>query len=231
MIPALRRLILIAALPLAGCGGFGTLKMPAELPPMGEFRLGYNIAVAKNAERVPISRPATQEQLETAMKAAVQERFGAYEGRKLYHIAVNIDAYLLAPPGVPVVASPKSILVISANVWDDSKGKKLHDEPKQMTVWENLTGETLVGSGLTQSPEEQLENLSRNAAKMIQDWMLDHPEWFAVDAAEAARLDDLEAAAARTSAAEARAAGTRISPNPRPKMRPPQPPVPAPAAG
>lgn len=220
MTPALRSLILAAVLPLAACGGVGETVVPTDLPPMGEFRLGHNIAVAKTVERVPISREVTQAQLETAMKAAIQERFGSYEGRKLYHIGVNIDAYLLAPPGVPVVASPKSLLVVTANVWDDSKGVKL-GEPRQFTIWENLTGSTAIGSGLTQSAEQQLENLARNAAKEIHGWMLDHPEWFEVDADDIARLDALSAAAARQSAQEARRYGTRISPNPPPRARPP----------
>lgn len=219
---------LALCLPLAACGGFGSHEAPTDLPPMGEFRLGHNIAVAGKVERVPISREVTQAQLETAMKKAIAERFGGYEGRKLYHIGVNIDAYLLAPPGVPIIASPKSLLVVTANVWDDSKGAKL-GEPKQFTIWENLTGDTALGSGLTQSAEQQLQNLTRNAAKEIQNWMREHPEWFEVDAAESARLDALDAAAEATAAAEARRAGTRISPNPGPKPRPAAP-APPPAA-
>lgn len=180
MIRAFRRLAALAFLTLlAACGGFGERRVDRDnLPPMGEFRLGYNIVVAKNAQKVPISRDATTEELEGAMKAAIDERFSGYEGRKLYHIAINVDAYALAPPGVPIVASPKSVLVISANVWDDIQRRKLNDEPEQMTVWENLTGATAIGSGLTQTKEIQMQNLARNAAKMVQDWMLEHPEWF-----------------------------------------------------
>ena len=48
----------------------------------------------------------------------------------------------------------------------------------QLTVLEQITGETLVGSGLTQTKKQQMENLSASAAKAIQNWMLKHPEWF-----------------------------------------------------
>lgn len=219
MTPAPRALALVLLLPLAACGGFGRTTVPDELPPLGEFRLGYNIVVTDKVERVPISREVSRAQLEAAVKAAIQERFGAYDGRKLFHLGINVDAYLLAPPGVPVVASPKSLLVVTANVWDDSKGVKI-GEPKQFTIWENLTGETAIGSGLTQSAEQQLENLARNAAKEIQEWLLENPQWFAVDAEEAARLDGLEAAAAARAAAEARRYGTHIAPDPRPRPRP-----------
>lgn len=204
MLSALRAAALVAVTALAGCSGIGKTTVPDELPPMGEFRLGHNIVVTDNVQKVPISRDATKEELETAMKAALQERFGRYEGRKYYHIGVNIDAYALAPPGIPIVVSPKSVLVVSANIWDDRLGKKVHEKPQQFTVFENLTGATVIGSGLTQSKEVQLENLTKNAAKMIHDWMLENPEWFAVTAEESARLD---AEAATREAAAAKAAG------------------------
>ena len=79
---------------------------------------------------------------------------------------------------MPLVASPKSVLIIRVTLWDDQQGGKLNEEAKQFTVFETFSGETLVGSGLTQTKEQQMQNLSRNAAKMIQTWMLEHPEWF-----------------------------------------------------
>ncbi|WP_179209245.1 hypothetical protein [Haematobacter genomosp. 1] len=210
MIRAFHRLAFPALLLLlAACGGIGERRVvQSELPPMGEFRLGYNIVVAKNAQKVPISREVTTEQLETALRDAVQERFGSYEGRKLYHIAINVDAYALGPPGVPVVASPKSVLVISANVWDDIRRKKINTEPKQLTIWENLTGATFVGSGLTQNAESQLRNLARNAAKEVQDWMLEHPEWFELTPEDEVAMEEARAAAA----AEARRTGGHARP-------------------
>lgn len=194
--------VLFSVALVAACSGIGETKVDGPQEPLGEFRLGHNIAVAKNAQKVPISRDATTEELEQAMKLAVDERFGAYQGRKLYHLGINVDAYALAPPGVPLVASPKSVLVVSANLWDDALGRKLHDEPKQFTVFENLTGETAVGSGLTQSAEVQLRNLTRNAAKMIQDWMLENPQWFEMSAEEIAAHDAALAAAAAAEAVD-----------------------------
>ena len=74
-------------------------------------------------------------------------------------------------PGVPLVASPKSALIIRVTAWDDA-GKKLNAEPEQVTVVESISGETVLGSGLTQSKETQMRNLSRNAAKLIQNWLV-----------------------------------------------------------
>ena len=51
-------------------------------------------------------------------------------------------------------------LIFKLTVWDDAAGKKLNDEPEQITVLENLDGDTIVGSGLTKSAEEQLQSLS-----------------------------------------------------------------------
>ena len=78
------------------------------------------MAVASNVKKVPISREATPEMWEAAMEKAVSDRFGRYEGSKLYNIGISIDAYALAPPGVPLVLKPQSILVVTANIWDDA---------------------------------------------------------------------------------------------------------------
>lgn len=152
----------------------------AEKPePLGDFALGLNVIVADNVQKVPISRNATVEEWETAMIKAVDERFGRFDGTKLYNIGINVDGYALAPPGIPVVASPKSILVITANVWDDAAGKKLNEEGKQLTVFEQFSGESaLLGSGLTRTREQQMESLSRNAARAVEDWMRLNPQWF-----------------------------------------------------
>lgn len=146
--------------------------------PLGDFALGLNIAVADKVEMVPISRAATPEAWEEAMKKAVNDRFGRYSGSKLYNIGISIDAYALAPPGVPVVLKPKSVLVITANIWDDAAQKKLNPEGKQFTIFEKMSAETVVGSGLTQSKERQMEILSYNAVKKVEEWLLDNPEWF-----------------------------------------------------
>ena len=132
------------------------------------------------------------------MDRGADRRFGGYEGERLYHIAIHVDAYSLAVPGIPVVLSPKSILVISANVWDDELQAKLHEEPRQLTIFEGASAQSIIGSGLTRSREEQMQVLARNAARRVQLWMLENPEWFSID-------EDTAAANAAALAAEVEA--------------------------
>ncbi|WP_407494996.1 hypothetical protein [Pseudooceanicola sp. MF1-13] len=163
-------------------------EAPADL---GDFRLGHNVVVASKMRQAALSRSASEEEWVDSLKTAIDERFGRYEGDRLYHLGVSVEGFSIAPPGVPLVASPKSILIIRVTVWDDALGRKLTDEPKQITVFESLSGETLVGSGLTQSKEQQMRNLSRNAAKLIQNYMLQNPEWFpGIGEAEAAKPEE-----------------------------------------
>ncbi len=158
--------------------------------PFGDFALGLNIVVADNMQKVPISRDASIEEWEAAMIKAVDERFSRYEGTKLYNIGINVDAYALAPPGIPLVAAPKSVLVITANVWDDAAQKKLNEEGKQLTIFEGFSGESaLLGSGLTRTKEEQMEALSRNAASAVEDWLRQNPQWFAMPDTRATPAD------------------------------------------
>ena len=149
---------------------------------LGDFKLGLNIVVADNMKKVPISREATPEEWEAALTKGIADRFGRYgeTGTKFYNFAVAVDGYALAPPGIPVVAAPKSILVISVSIFDDATATVINPEEKgkQFAIFEESSAKTLIGSGLTQSKEEQMANLSVAAAKAIEAWMRDNREWF-----------------------------------------------------
>lgn len=162
--------LLAVALTMTACTNPNDLdEKPAYL---GDFHLGHNVVVAPNLTKGPASREATKEEWATALKKAVDDRFSRYEGDRLYHLGISVEGYVLAVPGVPVVASPKSALILNVTVWDDAKQVKLNEKPEQVTVVETFSGNTWLGSGLTQSKDQQLENLSRNAAKLIQNWLV-----------------------------------------------------------
>ena len=173
--PILRLLALCVGLTVLTACGRSDLEDPPV--PLGNFALGLNIVVADNVQKVPISRNATVEDWETVMKDAVEQRFGRYNGPKLYNIGISVDGYALAPPGIPVVAAPKSVLVITANIWDDAAQLKLNPEGERFTVFESLSGETVIGTGLTRNKKQQMEALSYNAVKKVEQWILDNPEW------------------------------------------------------
>lgn len=171
-----RAALLGAVLFLAACGGRGELG--AQRGELGDFRLGHTIVVADEASRGPASRPAEPEEWEAALKAEIERRFGRYDGDSFYHIAVAVQGYVLAIPGIPLIAAPRSFLIIGVTVWDDAAGGRINDTPHRIVVFESLSGETMLGSGLTQSAEQQMANLSRNAASMIERWMATNPDWF-----------------------------------------------------
>lgn len=170
--------VLVCVLGLLGaCTSKDDLSEPPV--PMGNFVFGHNIVVADKAQKGPLSRDAEADVWEAALKSAMAARFGRYDGGKFYHIGTHVDAYVLAIPGIPLVAAPKSILIVTINVWDDLTGEKLTVEPKQLTIFEHSEKNTFIlGSGLTNSKAAQIENLSNNAARMIQRYLLENPEWF-----------------------------------------------------
>ena len=207
--------VLLGATLLAACQKNDLAEAPV---PLGNFALGLNIVVADNMKKVPISRPATVEEWEAAMIKAVDARFSRYSGTKLYNIGISVDGFALAPPGIPVVAAPKSVLVITANIFDDAAGKKLNVEGAQFTIFESFSGETVIGSGLTRSREKQIEILSYNAAKRVEEWILENPEWVGLPAKRKTRGVD-----APTVASAQGGVATPIAPPP----AVPQVPVPA----
>ncbi|GAW36823.1 hypothetical protein RA2_03898 [Roseovarius sp. A-2] len=191
----MRFLALLGLLVATACTNANDLdEAPAYL---GNFRLGHNVVVAPNLTKGPASREATAEEWITGVTKAIEDRFSRYEGSKYYHLGISIEGYVLAIPGIPLVAAPKSALILHVTVWDDAAGKKLNEQPHMVTVVETISPQTFLSSGLTQSKEVQLENLSRNAAKQIQNWMArqnDEFGWFEADGRPAHEKTEAEKA-------------------------------------
>lgn len=162
--------VLMSVAMLAACNGAADLNKAAV--PLGDFNLVHNIAVAPKAQMGPLSRKASAEMLTKALTDATEERFGRYDGTRSYHFGMSIEGYVLAQPGIPLVFAPKSILIVNLTVWDDALNKKLNYKPNQITVLESFDQGPVVGSGYTKSAEEQLKNLSQNAAKSIERYLV-----------------------------------------------------------
>ncbi len=172
------RAALLATLALAACAA-PDADLGEAPEPLGAFRLGYNIVVADGTQKVEPSRDVTEEEWEAAFTEAIDARFSRFDGDQLYHIAVSVNGYSLAVPGVPLVAAPKSVAIIGVSIWDDAAGGKINEEPEVIVVYERLGADAaLVGSGLTLDREEQIENIAQNGARLIERWMRKHPEWF-----------------------------------------------------
>lgn len=171
--------VLSTLLVLAACGPRAfELEPPKNL---GDFSLGFAVATAADMQMVPISRPASAEDWTKALDEALDARLGRYQsGSKLYNVGVTVDAYALAPPGIPLVAAPKSVLVVTVAVFDDTTGKMLNAEGKgkQLTIFERASADTVISSGLTRSKRQQILELSFVAAREIETWLTQNPEWF-----------------------------------------------------
>ena len=161
---------------LAGCG---TQEVDQDrFADLGDFKLGHNIVIAPNVQKVPGSREATKEEWTTALTNAFADRFERYDGDQLFHFGISVEGYMLAPPGIPVVAAPKSAVVLNVTIWEDAEARKLNEEPHQLVVLESFDQGALVGSGYTSSGEEQLENLAFNASRELEKWLADQQEQF-----------------------------------------------------
>ena len=171
------RLIALTALLglLVGCAANKLTDPPI---PMGDFAMGLNVVVADTAQTVPISRKATPDEWKEAMAKAMADRFGGYSGARLFNFGVSIDGYELAPPGVPIVASPQSALIATVTVWDDAKQVQFNPGGKRLAIVEGVSAETFIGSGWTQNRKQQMAKLAYKAALAVQDYLLNNPEIF-----------------------------------------------------
>jgi len=174
-----RKFVLAGLLALAACGGTGEdlSKPPA---PLGQFRLGHNIAIADHVQMGPFSRTLTETQIEASLQNAVAKRLRRYDGDGLYHLGMVVGGLVLAEPGIPVVYAPQSVMILDVTVFDNTTRKKLNDKPERIFAGEGTRNMVpLIGSGYVRSAGEQLDNLSADAAQKIEAWLRSHPEWFA----------------------------------------------------
>lgn len=170
---------MIGLLALTACGGIRD-DLTATPDAIGFFRLGHNIAVVNEPVQGPFSRTVTDAQWQAAMVTAVGDRLNEtrFPGAQFYHVGVAVEAYVLAQPGIPLIYSPKSVLIFSVNFFEDSTQTKLNDEAIQITVFEPCCNIPLIGTGFTRSADEQMEGLSFNAARAIERTMRENGDWF-----------------------------------------------------
>jgi hypothetical protein len=171
---------LLLVLFVAACSHSGG-DLDAPPAPLGDFRLGHNIVVAPNLRKEALGRSVEKEQVITAMEEAIEARFGRYEGEALYHFGINVEQYFLAPRGVPVVGSPKSIMGFVMFVKEDATGENLAVKVKHFIVFESFSENTVLGSGWMQNAQKQLNSLAQSAAKEIELYLVkNHKEngWF-----------------------------------------------------
>ena len=172
----MRTSILLAGIALLTACNANDLKKPPV--PLGDFVLGWNLAVGEGAQAPGISRQATAEEWKSGIETAMADRFGRYEGSRIYNFSIRVDGYVLAPPGIPVVASPRSALIVTVFVFDDATQTLLNPEGKQLTMLEGVSPESFIGSGLTQTKTQQIARMSFRAALAVQRYLLDNPDWF-----------------------------------------------------
>lgn len=158
----------LSALALAACS---PSKIEESPPPIGDFRLGHVVVSEKGSEQAPLSRDIEPGVLTEKLEEAVKDRLGRHRGDRWYHLAISIGAYSLSGAGIPVIAAPRSGLVIEVTVWDDAAAAKLNQEPHAITVLEPTSPETVIGSGFVRTPEEQAEILAISTADLIEIWL------------------------------------------------------------
>lgn len=204
-------LLCLSMLALLGCTTGRDLDAPPA--PLGDFKLGHSIVIAPNLTKGPLSRDATDEEWIAAVDKAFEDRFRRYDGERFYHFGISVEGYVLARVGVPLVLQPKSLLVYRITVWDDEAQTKMNHEAHEVTVIEAVTADTVAGSGLTQTREEQLENLAILAAKQAEEWLVKQhrsEKWFRGFDVETAKAEAEAKAAAVAEKEAARAERKRL---------------------
>lgn len=186
MQPFRRAALGAAAIALAGLAAC-TTEIPPQIArePIGDFRLEHLVVVVDEPIRGPVSRSADDARLKAAVEEAVGARLSRFAGAGTYSIGIKVAGYVLAPRGIPVLFAPRSQLFLNVLVYDATPAR-ITPEPLQLVVNEDAGGDTVVGSGFSQSADEQLVELAENAAIEIEKWLRENEAWFGGRAARGA---------------------------------------------
>lgn len=164
---------------LAACGATQLDETPEDL---GAFKARVLHVYTEKALQWPLSRDAEPSEWQEPMERTLTARLGRYQGGQEYDVAVTLEGFMLAPGGVPIVFSPKSVAVVNVFVYDVA-GKRFLAEKVQMEVFEDTTGESaLLGSGHSRSKQEQIDGLALNIADKIEEYIAEKHAtegWFA----------------------------------------------------
>ncbi|NSY39752.1 hypothetical protein [Leisingera sp. ANG59] len=198
----IRILSMLAALALlTACGETRLDEAPEDL---GAFQARVTHVYTEKALQWPLSRKADHSEWTAPIEKALNTRLRRYDGAQQYDVAVTLEGFMLAPPGVPVLFSPKSAVVVNVFVYDVAQ-KKFLAKKHQMEIFESTTGESaLLGSGHARTKEEQIQGLAINIADKVEEWMAEQHEaegWFAPRAA-AETAGGTDAAAAEAAPAD-----------------------------
>ncbi|MCI5040286.1 MAG: hypothetical protein MRY81_11455 [Donghicola eburneus] len=174
---------LMALLLLTACG---ETQLHEEAEDLGAFRVRVAHVYSEKALQWPMSRAADQSEWVEPMKRALETRLRRYSGPQEYDVAVTLEGFMLAPPGIPIVFAPKSVAVVNVFVYDVER-KVFLAKKEQMEIFEDTTGESaILGSGHIRSKEDQIAGLSLNIADKVEEWLAEqHKEngWFALRSA------------------------------------------------
>jgi len=145
--------------------------------PIGDFRMERLVVVVDDPYSPPVSRKVDNAAIERALNDALQGRLGRFDGGGTHYIGVKAVGYVLAPRAVPILFAPRSQLFLNVIAYD-GRQKRLNEAPLHLVVNERAGGDTFIGSGYTQTAEEQLAELAANAAIEIEKWLRENAAWF-----------------------------------------------------
>tara|TARA_B110000483_G_C18202740_1_gene546025 strand:- start:698 stop:1249 length:552 start_codon:yes stop_codon:yes gene_type:complete len=170
--------IMILFLLCSACSISNYSKEIPTIPNIGNFKLGHLVVKAENAQKGFFSRKASKQTLEKTLKEKLSKLLINQNGDHFFHISAIISGYVLAQPGIPVLLSPKSVLIIDVFIFDDQTQQKVFEKPRRFAIFESFSTDTIIGTGLTLTAEQQLDDLTTIAVNKIGNWLIDNKEIF-----------------------------------------------------
>lgn len=164
-------LCLFALLGMSSCGDGVLFPAPSGPLHLANIRIGHVGVVTSGMVQGAYSNAVSPEDLASHLRGAITSKLAGLDGARSYNIGVKVTSYMLANPAVPTVSSPKSALIMSVTVWDDSRGQKPVAPPATVIAVDGLYGTSVFITKQQGDKDHRLAALSAKAALEIERYL------------------------------------------------------------
>lgn len=164
-------IVLLMTFTLMGCGEASFA--PASMARLAQANIRFNhiSIVATDMVKNAYSDDVSPEDMTTQLRRAITSKLSELQGDRVYNIGIKVTGYMLANPSVLTVSSPKSVLMLSVSVWNDSPDNKLMLPPSTVIAVDGLYGSALSIAKSQGSKDQRLAALTGRAGVEIAQYL------------------------------------------------------------
>lgn len=167
----------LAMLALSSCGEVPKSPNLNAQSLQAHFTLGHVGVITTGMAKGAYSVDVQSQDLATHLRSAVTSELSNFTGGHQYNLGIKVEAYTLANPSMPTVPQPKSVLMLTLSVWDDSHDPRPILAPATVVAVDGLYGTSIFVTKPQGSIDQRLAALCAKAAIEIERYLVKNSDF------------------------------------------------------